>query len=444
MLAAIRKIIPQPFFRVYHFLLAITGAWYYRYPTRRMITIGVTGTSGKSTTVYLLGKILQAAGHQVGSSSTIEFCVGAECTLNKTKMTQLGRWGTQRLLARMRDAGCDVAVVETTSQGLEQFRHLGVFYDVCVLTNFYPEHIEAHGGFENYKNAKKKMFTYAAQLPHKKKFDIPKTVIVNGRVAEADEFLAPAFERKWSLHITRPSVERTFVPENISFDESGAVFTLDLVPFSIPLIGGHAVDNACAAVAAAVAVGVSLEQCAAALTHTTVVPGRCEFITAGQPFTVIVDFAFEPVAMNHLYETVERLPHKKIIHVFGGTGGGRDVARRPILGNIAGRRAALCIITNEDPYDEDPRAIMEQVAAGCRAVGKKDGQDLLVIPDRRAAIQCAIERATAGDVILVTGKGCEQAIVGPNNSMTPWDDRTVVAEEWHAYESRQGNSAQTN
>lgn len=431
MLRALRSSIPQPIFKLYHFLLAITGAFFYGHPTKRMMVVGVTGTSGKSTTVFLLSEILTAAGHKVGAMSTIEFRVGEERTLNKTKMTQLGRWGQQRMLSRVARAGCDVAIVETTSQGVEQFRHLGIFYDVVVLTNLYPEHIEAHGGFENYKNAKKKLFMYAARLPRKRAFNIPRTAIVNGEVAQASEFLSVPFERKWSLHGAHGACERVFVSENVQNDVTGTTFTLDLVPFAIPMIGGHVAKNAVAATAAAAALGVSVERSAAALSHVRAVPGRMEFVRAGQPFTVIVDFAFEPVAMMNLYETVQSLPHKKIIHVFGGTGGGRDVARRPILGNIAGERAALCIITNEDPYDEDPRAIMEQVADGCRGVGKKDGVDLLVIPDRRAAIGEALARAQTGDVILLTGKGCEQAIVGPQRSMTQWDDRTVVQEEWN-------------
>lgn len=440
----IRKIIPAPIFKIYHYLMSVSGALYYGYPTKKIITIGVTGTSGKSTTVFLLGRILGVAGHKVGSSSTIEFCIGTDCTLNKTKMTQLGRWGTQQFLSSIYRAGCSVAIVETTSQGIEQFRHLGIFYDVCLLTNLYPEHIEAHGSFENYKNAKKKLFAYVSRLSRKKKFNIPKTAIVNGRVAQAAEFLNYPFERRWSLHAAHAQAECAYIPERVIADENGTEFTMDLVKFNIPLVGGHVVDNAIAAIAAAAAVGVSLEQSAAALATITEVPGRCEFIRANQPFAIIVDFAFEPVAMTNLYDVVARMPHNKIIHVFGGTGGGRDTARRPILGNIAGERAAFCIITDEDPYDEDPRAIMEQVADGCRGVGKKDGENLFIIPDRRAAIRAAIERAAPGDVILITGKGCEQAIVGPNRTMTPWDDRTVAREEWQQYESRQGNISKTN
>src|SRR3989344_429575 len=353
LLAFIRKIIPQPLLSAYHLFMALSGALYYRNPSKKMITIGITGTSGKSSTVFLLGKILNAAGHKVGSSSTIEFCVGDDCTLNKTKMTQLGRWGTQRMLSRMQRAGCDVAIVETTSQGIEQFRHRGVAYDVCVLTNLYPEHIEAHGNFENYKNAKKKLFAYLATRAPKRQFDVPKTAIINGRIESAKEFLAYPVARRWTTLASAPSADRSFIPENILVRGYGGSFTVDLVKFNIPLLGEHVVDNAVTAVACANAIGIGLQLCADVLATISSVPGRTEFVklNAQQPFKVIVDFAFEPVAMQKLYEVVEKIPHERIVHVLGGTGGGRDKARRPILGKIAGERATLVVVTNEDPYD---------------------------------------------------------------------------------------------
>lgn len=410
--------------------MAITGQIWYGQPTCKMLVFGITGTSGKSTTVFLLDHILRFAGHKVGATSTIGWRVGEEWVLNNKKMTQLGRWGTARLLRRMLDAGCDVAIIETTSQGIEQFRHVGIAYDVALLTNLYPEHIEAHGGFENYKNAKKKLFTYTAALPRKEKFYLPKTLIVNGQVKSAPEFLGEGAVRKWSFLQEVAGAQRAFLPEDIVLSEKGISFVLDLTDFFVPLLGEHIVDDAVAAVAAAVAVGVSLEECAMALRVVPAVPGRIEFIHAGQPFSVIVDFAFEPRAMQKLYAVVEKLPHERVIHVLGGTGGGRDSDRRIILGNIAGEKATLVVVTNEDPYDEDPRVIMEMVADGARAVGKKEQQDLYLIDDRRQAINFALRQAQPKDIVLITGKGSEQAIVGKNLTYAPWDDRRVVTEEW--------------
>ncbi len=427
MLRLLRKITPHFLLKFYHFGVAMSGAVRFGFPTKKMITIGITGTSGKSTTVFLLGRILNAAGHKVGSTSTIEFCIGNECTLNKSKMTQLGRWGTQRFLAKMERTGCDIAIVETTSQGIEQFRHRGIFYDVCMLTNLYPEHIESHGSFENYKNAKKKLFAYLARLPKKARAGFPKTAIVNGQVAEAAEFLDFPIERKWSLGKELAGIEG-FVPTDVRVTGSGVSFTLRLTKFDVPLLGEHVVSNAVAAAVCALAVGVPLEKSAEILKTISAVPGRGEFIREGQPFQIMVDFAFEPVAMTKLYDVVNKIPHARIIHVLGGTGGGRDKARRPILGKIAAQHADIVIVTNEDPYDENPREIMDMVAQGAREAGKTESHGLHIIEDRRAAIEFALQSAQKNDIIVITGKGCEQAMAGPNFTLTPWDDRTVVRE----------------
>lgn len=427
MLRFLRTLTPRSVFKVYHFLIAITGALRFGFPTKKMITIGVTGTSGKSTTVFLLGRILNAAGHKVGSTSTIEFCIGNECTLNKSKMTQLGRWGTQRFLAKMLREKCDVAIVETTSQGIEQFRHRGIFYDVCLLTNLYPEHIESHGSFENYKNAKKKLFAHLSKLPPKPLAGFPKTAIVNGQVAQAQEFLDFPIARKWSIAAAAQGTE-AFVPADIVVSGSGVTFALRGVKFEVPLLGEHVVYNAVAAATCAFALGVPFEKSAEILKTVAAIPGRGEFIREGQPFTIMVDFAFEPVAMTKLYEVVNKIPHARIIHVLGGTGGGRDKARRPVLGKIAATNADVVVVTNEDPYDENPREIMEMVASGAREGGKVDGEGLVLIDDRRAAIEYALQKAEKNDIIVITGKGCEQAMAGPNFTLEPWDDRTVVRE----------------
>ncbi len=426
MLSYLRKHTPQQIFKIYHYLIAISGACYFKYPTKHLITIGVTGTSGKSTTVFFLGRILNASGHKVGSSSTIEFCVGNECSLNKTKMTQRGRWGTQRFLARARDEKCDVFIVETTSQGIEQFRHRGIFYDVCLLTNLYPEHIESHGSFENYKNAKKKLFAYLAQLPKKVETSFPKTAIVNGSIKEAAEFLAYGAPRQWTIKAAATPSDAAFIPQAIEVTGQGVSFELNGVKFSVPLLGEHVVDNAVAAAVTAFAVGVPLEKSAEILKTISAVPGRAEFIREGQPFQIMVDFAFEPVAMTKLYEVVEKIPHARIIHVLGGTGGGRDKARRPILGKIAAQHADVVVVTNEDPYDENPREIMDMVAQGAREAGKMESNGLHIIEDRRAAIEFALQSAQKNDIIVITGKGCEQAMAGPNFTLTAWDDRQVV------------------
>ncbi|MCI0479616.1 UDP-N-acetylmuramoyl-L-alanyl-D-glutamate--2,6-diaminopimelate ligase, partial [Candidatus Uhrbacteria bacterium] len=173
---------------------------------------------------------------------------------------------------------------------------------------------------------------------------------------------------------------------------------------------------------------VPLAAAAERLSDVLGVPGRFERIVEGQPWTVIVDYAPEPASLATLYATVDAMPKRRLIHILGSCGGGRDAARRPVLGKMAGERADVVIVTDEDPYDDDPKAIMDQVAAGARDAGKKDGESLLIVPQRAEAVLEAMRRAGEGDIVLLTGKGCEQAIMGPKGTRTPWDDREVARE----------------
>jgi UDP-N-acetylmuramoyl-L-alanyl-D-glutamate--2,6-diaminopimelate ligase len=175
--------------------------------------------------------------------------------------------------------------------------------------------------------------------------------------------------------------------------------------------------------------GLSLEQVKIGLESVTCLSGKLERIDLGQDFGIIVDYSFEPRAMTKMYETMNILPHNKIIHLLGSCGGGRDQSRRPLLGSLAGEKADYVIITNEDPYDEDPQLIIQQVSAGAEAAGKKLGINLFQISDRREAIAKALKLANTGDLVLITGKGAEQYICLANGKKIPWDDRRIVREE---------------
>jgi len=194
-----------------------------------------------------------------------------------------------------------------------------------------------------------------------------------------------------------------------------------------PLFAAYNAHNITAAVAAAASLGCSEESLKEALTTLKPIPGRIEFITAAEQygFKAIVDYAFEPVAIAALYEVVRLLKPNKIIHVFGSTGGGRDVARRFSVGEFVGLNADYCIVTDEDPYDDDPMEIMNDVAKALRDVGKKEGVDMIIEPDRSRAIALAVKRAAPGDVVLVTGKGSEQAMF-VKGELLPWDDRVEL------------------
>jgi UDP-N-acetylmuramoyl-L-alanyl-D-glutamate--2,6-diaminopimelate ligase len=410
-LALIKKIIPRPVFRFfqpgYHWILAKFSGFFLGWPANKMAVVGVTGTAGKSSTCYFTAQILAAAGFKVGMITTTLFKIGEKEWLNDKKMTMLGRWQLQKMLWQMQRAGCTVAVVETSSQGIEQFRHLGINYDILVLTNLYPEHIEAHGSFENYKKAKGKLFAYLQTTNNKQlttnNKQLLKTIIVNGDDENAEYFLSFPAERK------------------LTFNGEKKLTTT--------LLGEYNNYNVNAAVAVAEALAVPEEKITMAAKNLKSLPGRLELVENERDLKIMVDYAFEPKAMEKLYEAVKEIPHQKIIHILGSAGGGRDKARRPVLGKLAAENADVIIITNEDPYDENPMKIIEEVADGVSKCQSVRCQSFYKILDRREAIRKALELAEAGDLILITGKGAEQAICVKNGKKIKWDDREVMREE---------------
>jgi UDP-N-acetylmuramoyl-L-alanyl-D-glutamate--2,6-diaminopimelate ligase len=340
-------------------------------------------------------------------------------------MTMPGRFYLQKLLRQMADAGCRYAVVETSSQGLIQSRHIGINYDIAVWTNLTPEHIEAHGGFENYKAAKRRLFSHVASCAHKQ-IDgkpVPKFAVVNADREHAEYYAStPGLMQVVWYGIGEGKGERA---TGVVLEAEHSSFTYAGIACRVPLPGEFNVENAMAALATCKALEVDVAGAAAKLARIVRVPGRFERVDLGQPWTVIVDYAVEPVAFRKLYETLERLPHQRLIHVYGSCGGGRDVSRRPLIGKLGGEKADVVIVTNEDPYDDDPRQIIDQVAAGALEAGKVLETNLFKIPDRRLAIQKAMELAKPGDMVVLTGKGHEPWICVEDGKKVPWDEVAV-------------------
>ncbi|MBI4138585.1 UDP-N-acetylmuramyl-tripeptide synthetase [Candidatus Uhrbacteria bacterium] len=416
--------IPGAWLLPYHRALSWLAAAMYGHPSEKLIVIGVTGTNGKTTTTYFTANALEASGSPTGCTSTAVFKVGDREWLNDTKMTMVGRFALQRLLRGMVDAGCLFAVIETSSQGIVQHRHANINYDLMVFTNLTPEHIEAHGGFEKYKQAKLDAFRHTARSP-RKVFNgktIQKVAVLNARDASSAAFALPEFDRIF-WYGTDGTAGADLVATGIRLEDRSAAFDVRGIPATIRMPGRVNVENALAALSVCEILGVPLAAAASALSEIERVPGRFERIEEGQPWTVIVDYAPEPESLERLYDTLSSVSRNRLIHVLGSAGGGRDVARRPIIGRMAGERADVVIVTNEDPYDDDPRRIMEQVADGAREVGNIDGQNLFIIEDRRDAIREAMRRAAPGDLVLLTGKGSEQAICVAGGRKIPWDER---------------------
>lgn len=429
----LKKIIPARAIAAYHWTLAHLANYWFGRPSEQLVVIGITGTTGKSTVCAMLAKILEAAGHTVGLASTISFKIGRVVRLNDTKMTMVGRFELQRLLAQMVTGGCQYAIIETTSLGIVQFRHVGIRYDTAALTNLYPEHLDAHGGFIQYQAAKRQLFGHVERRPPKRiaSKDIPRALVVNLDVPQAPEFLAFQVDRTIGF-TTRSSSDITGVLElrgDIIRDGARIGVRIGHEQLWLQLPGEHNAENALAAAAIARVHGIGWDAIRAGLFQLAALPGRIERIASGQPFIVIVDYAFEPVAMDKLYAVAKTMPRGRVIQVLGTTGGGRDRDRGAVLGRMAGEFADVVVATDEDPYDDDPRALALRVVAGAQAAGKTLGRDLVLEMDRRLAIRYAVRAATPGDLVLVTGKGCEQAMVVANGKKIPWDDRAVVREE---------------
>lgn len=434
----IKKLIPRFLLDWYHLSLAYLAMIIYGNPSNKLIVIGVTGTNGKSTTVSLIATILEKAGFKVGSTSTIEFKITDKVWLNNKKMTMIGRFELQRLLKKMVKDGCQYVVIETSSEGIKQYRHAGINYDVAVFTNLAPEHLESHGGFENYKNAKGKLFKHLTNKPQKnlKGKIIPKTIVANADDDHVSYFLNFSADKKITYALNKPADIKV---ENYSFSADATEFYLNNSFYKTNLIGEYNLYNILAAIGVAQSQNISHDIYKHAIFNLKQIPGRMEFIASQKNFKILIDYAPEPDSLTKLYQALKIFHFKKIIHVLGSAGGGRDQSRRPILGEIAIKNAEIIIITNEDPYDEDPQAIIDQVAAGAKNyLAKLPAKDTLPqknnflpptiykIINRREAIAKALSLAQENDLVLITGKGSEQAICIDNGRKIPWDDREVV------------------
>jgi UDP-N-acetylmuramoyl-L-alanyl-D-glutamate--2,6-diaminopimelate ligase len=387
----IKKIIGKNLLLVYHFCWAFFGAVIFGFPGKgkNIKIIGVTGTSGKSTTSDLITRILEENGDKVASLSTIRFKIGEKEWENKYKMTMPGRFVIQKFLKQAKNFGCKYVVLEVTSEGIRQFRHKFINFDTAVFTNLTPEHIESHGGFENYRNEKLKLFRTTKNIH-----------IINADDENAKYFLDIPAKQKITFSIN----------DKQKYD------------FKLNLVGDFNIMNALAAITVAKAYGISSEVCKKALEKAKGIAGRMEIIQK-EPFKVIVDYAHTPEQLEAVYKTLSinySLPTINLICVLGSCGGGRDKWKRPVLGEIAEKYCKEIIITNEDPYDEDPLEIMEEVSAGIRE------KKFSIVIDRKEAIKKAIDIAKEGEVVIITGKGSEPWMCVADGKKIPWDDRQIA------------------
>ncbi len=423
-LSKIKKIIhrcaPKRIISFYHLILVFTGAVFYRFPSRKIKVIGVTGTSGKSTVVEFIAQILNSTGHKAASSSSIQFKIGKNIQRNELKMTMPGRWHIQRFLFKAVKEKCEYVILEVTSEGISQHRHRFIDFDTLVFTNLSPEHIERHGGFENYRKTKGLLFASLSKSNKK-----TKTIIANLDDEQADYFLSFKADQKIGFGKKKQELPGIYL-EEMALSPSGSSFVFNGQKIKWSLLGEFNILNGLAAIATVSAHGIDLQKAASALSNINSIPGRMELIMEN-PFAVIVDYAHTPKSLKEVYKTVREGLKGKMILVLGSCGGGRDLWKRPVFGKLAGEYGDIIILTNEDPYDENPASIIEQIDAG---ISKEFSGKRFLILDRAKAIKKALNLAQSGDVIVITGKGSESVICWANGNKTPWDDREMVKNLW--------------
>lgn len=419
----IKRFIPAGVLSFYHLSLARIGTARAGYPSKKLFIIGVTGTKGKSTVVELIRAMLEEAGHKTAAASTIGFHDGVEWKPNLFKMTMPGRFFLQDFLRRALERGATHAVVEMTSEGARQHRHVGIELNALVFTNLQPEHLESHGGIEAYAAAKLSLARHLESSPKR-----PRIIVANADDPYGKEFLAANVEARVPFSLSDA--------EPYATDEQGTRFTWRGELMTSPLPGTFNLENILAALALCESIGVPRSAVKKALEKTERVAGRAERVERGQHFSVIVDYAHTPDSLKALYETYKSPAAspgvaRKLMCVLGNTGGGRDAWKRPEMGAIADQYCDSVILTNEDPYDEDPRAILKDMEKGFSRLKPR------VVLDRRAAIKKALAEARTlrqaqGNqdvVVLITGKGTDPFICGPRGEKTPWSDRLVAEEE---------------
>lgn len=406
-----KKIIPGRVFSalqpLYHRGLALASAVVHRFPSRQIKVIVITGTKGKTSTTEIVNAILEEAGFKTAVLGTLRFKIGADNRPNMYKMSVPGRFFVQKFLRGAVDAGCEYAVIEMTSEGAKQFRHKGIDMDTLIFTNLSPEHIESHGSFEKYKQAKLSIARTLSES-HKR----PRTIIANSDDPHGESFLAVMADIKLPYSLMDVEILRE--------TETCSVFKYDGVSITIHLPGRFNIYNAIAGLTLARSLQIDAAVCKSALEKLSQIRGRLERVEEGQKFSVIVDYAHTADSLEKVYN-VYRGATK--ICVLGGTGGGRDGEKRKIMGSIAEEHCEHIILTNEDPYDEDPVKIIDDVALGIKR------KIPIKILDRREAIAKAFSMASDGDVVIITGKGTDPYIMEAKGKRTPWDDAGVAREE---------------
>lgn len=414
-----KKAIPRSLFETlqpgYHWFLAWSAAVFYMMPSKKLKVIGVTGTKGKSTVVYLLSRAFEEAGIAAASLGSLGSGINGKEWPNYFPNTMPGRWRLQKFLKLAVKAGARYAILEVTSEGIRQKRHLGVKFDTAVFTNLEPEHIERHGSFENYYAAKQELFR-KAKFCHVINFDDKHKNLFSGFAAE----------KKITFGILGGDIQA----REISYQDTGTEFRVGESVFRSKQLGEFNVYNALAVLAVMRAYDIPLGKIQDVFSKVNFIRGRLQEMDNVRGLRIFVDYAHTPNALSAVYKTTRKLlkknhNEKKLICVLGAAGGGRDKRKRPELGKLAGIYCDKIILTNEDPFDEDPDEILADILSG---IDRGKLSSVYKIPERREAIKKALNLARRGDIIIMTGKGAESYMRFKDGKKIPWDEARIVRE----------------
>jgi UDP-N-acetylmuramoyl-L-alanyl-D-glutamate--2,6-diaminopimelate ligase len=396
--------------------LGEVAAWIYGYPSQQLLLIGVTGTSGKTTSTFLLESGLRAAGYQTGLIGGVQTRIGTQVIASE--LTTPEATDLQALLAVMVQRRVSAAAMEVSSHALALGRVADVHYDVAVFTNLSQDHLDFHASLDEYFAAKAQLFTPRYAAAGVVNIDDPR-----GReLAATAQIPITTFSAEgragadWRAVDVRPGADgsafRVVGPGGVAADATAA------------LPGRFNVANALGAIVALVEAGITLNAAVAGVAACSGVPGRLEPVEAGQDFTVLVDYSHKPGAVEAVLSALRQVTVGNLTVVLG-CGGDRDAGKRPLMGAAAARLADTAIFTSDNPRSEDPLAILAQMLAGAVQVDQAERGEVLIQPDRAAAIEAAIGAAGKGDVVLIAGKGHEtgQYVAG---AVIPFDDREVA------------------
>lgn len=382
----------------YHFAQGLVAEAKYHSPAKHLRVIGVTGTNGKTTTCFMIWNMLKNAGYRTGLMTTVAYGVD-KLKPELGHMTTVDAMTLNRRIADIKKQGAEFLVLEVTSHALAEFRTLGIPFEIAVFTNLTHDHLDYHKTIENYRTAKGKLFKKA-------KFSI----------LNADDSATKYYQKLSHKYITYGIKNGENRPNNLKLTVSGVKYSLNDINIETKIPGEFNVYNSLAAALVGQRLGLSNQQIEQGINSLESVEGRMNVIDEGQPFTVIVDYAHAPDALEKVFASVKN--HKgKVISVHGGAGR-RDPSTRPIRGEILAKHSDLVIITEDDSRDEDPETIAQGFIDGAQKAGKTLGKDLIKELDRKKAIKLALKSARPGDLVLILGKGHEKTILradGPHD-----------------------------